>query len=97
MEWINVKDELPKVNNMVLVCRELHIEGLKRVIRVHDIARLEGHQPSDRWRLESQQFSLLPCVPTLDSGIISHWMPLPELPKETKNKTKTKTKTKTNH
>lgn len=79
--WISVKNELPPMYHRVLVCRELHIEGLEHVIKVCDIAHLEGHGPTDRWRLDSQQFSLLPCAPTLESGIISHWMRLPGLPK----------------
>lgn len=80
MKWYNVKEKLPPVCCRVMVCRELRIDCLDHPILTHDIGILEGTGPSDRWKLDSQQYSPLPCTPTLDSGIITHWARLPKLP-----------------
>ena len=79
-KWISVKDELPPVGKRVLVCRELRIECLDKPILMHDIGSLECNEPHGRWRLSSQQFSVLPVEPTVSSGIISYWMELPKIP-----------------
>ena len=78
MKWISVKDKLPETHDRVLVCRIIKVMDFE--IQTHDIGYLEGTGGSDRWRLDSQQYSPLPTTPTLDSGIITHWMPLPKLP-----------------
>ena len=80
MKWYNCKEKLPPTNSRVLVCRELRIDGIDHPILTHDIGILEGTGMSDRWRLESQTYCLLPCKPTVSSGIISHWAKLPKLP-----------------
>jgi len=82
MEWISVKEKLPPVCCRVLVCRQLRIVCLARPVLTYDIGMLKGTEPGDRWRLDSQQYCVLPCEPTLESGIVSHWMKLPELPEE---------------
>ncbi len=80
MEWISVEEKLPPTHHRVMVCRELRIDGLDHPILTHDIGMLEGTEPSDRWKLNSQDYCVLPCKPTISSGIISHWMELPKLP-----------------
>ena len=81
MKWYNCKEKLPPTHHRVLVCRELrNIDGLDHPVQVHDIGYLEGDQPNDRWRLESQSYCIFPCEPTISSGIISHWANLPKLP-----------------
>ena len=80
MKWYDVKKKLPPTHCLVMVCRELRIKGLDHPVLTHDIGMLEGTEPSDRWKLESQQYSPLPCTPTLSSGIITHWARLPKLP-----------------
>ena len=80
MKWHRTKDKLPSTHTRVLVCREIRLDCLDHPILTHDIGILKGTGPSDRWELESQQFSILPCEPTVGSGIISHWMELPQLP-----------------
>ncbi len=80
MKWISVKEKLPPTHHRVMVCRELRIVGLEHPMLTYDIGILEGTEASDRWKLDSQAYSPLPCTPTLNSGIITHWMELPELP-----------------
>ncbi|MBQ9646131.1 MAG: hypothetical protein IJV24_07230 [Prevotella sp.] len=80
MKWYDVKEKLPPTHSRVMVCRELRIECLDHPILTHDIGMLEGTGPSDRWKLDSQQYSPLPTTPTLSSGIITHWAWLPKLP-----------------
>ncbi len=80
MKWISVKEKLPPTMCLVMVCREIRIDCLDHPILVHDIGMLEGTGPSDRWKLESQQYCPLPCKPTLRSEIVTHWMKLPKLP-----------------
>lgn len=80
MKWYDVTEKLPPTHTWLMVCREIRIQGF--VIQVHDIGMLEGKNPSDRWRLESQQYSPLPVNPTLSSGIVTHWYHLPKLPEK---------------
>lgn len=80
MKWYDVKDKLPPTHKCVMVCREIRIQDF--VIQIHDIGMLEGTNPSDRWRLESQQYSPLPTTPTLSSGIVTHWCSLPKFPEK---------------
>lgn len=81
MKWYDVNEKLPQTHTMVMVCREIRIQGFDP-IQTHDIGMLEGTNPSDRWRLESQQYSPLPTTPTLSSGIVTHWCRLPKLPEK---------------
>lgn len=83
MKWYDVKEKLPPTHNRVLVCREIRISGFPP-IPTHDIGMLKGTDPSDRWELESQQYSPLPTTPTLRSGIVTHWARLPKLPHQEK-------------
>lgn len=85
MKWYDVKVKTPPTNRMLLVCRALRIASIGHSVFIHDIGTLEGTSPSDRWHLQSQLYSPLPCEPTLASGYITHWAFLPELP-EVKDK-----------
>lgn len=78
MKWISVKTRLPDTYKRVLVCRIIKIMDCE--LQTHEIGYLDRAGGYDRWRLDSQVFSPLPLCPTLDSGIITHWMPLPKLP-----------------
>lgn len=78
MKWISVRDSLPPTHEHVLVCRIIKVMDFE--IQSHDIGMLLGTGRYDRWELQSQQFSPLPTKPTLDSGIITHWMKLPKYP-----------------
>ena len=80
MKWYDVKEKLPPTNTRVLVCFELRAKLLDHPIQTHEIGILEGTEPLDRWRLESQHYSPHPFSPTLSSGFITHWARLPKLP-----------------
>ena len=80
-KWISVKEKLPPTHHLVLVCREIRIDCLDHPILTTDIGMLTGTGLYDRWNFESQQYSPLPQKPTLESGIVTHWMELPKLPK----------------
>ena len=80
MKWISVKDKLPETHNTVLVCRVIKVMDFS--FQTYDIGHIDRTSGFDRWRLDSQQFSPLPICPTADSGIITHWMPLPKFPKK---------------
>ena len=66
MKWISVEDKLPPTHHRVLVCRELRIESFNPIFS-HDIGYLEGTGEYDRWKLSSQEYSPLPCTPTVGS------------------------------
>ena len=80
MKWHDVMDKLPPTYAFVMVCCEFRVQGF--VIQTHDIGMLKGTNPSDRWELLSQQYSPLPTTPTLNSGVVTHWCSLPNLPKK---------------
>lgn len=82
MKWVSVKEKLPQTHVQVMVCRIMRVMDFE--IRVIDIGVLLGTGGYDRWELQSQQFSLLPTKPTLDSGIVTHWARLPKLPPKDK-------------
>lgn len=66
-KWISVKDELPEINQDVLICRG-HRTG--------DIISLYTYIGHDEWEDEYGYWSR-----TDDEGI-THWMPLPEPPEK---------------
>lgn len=76
MKWISTTERLPESMHSVLAIRKLTIPNCDVVIPSYEIARING----DRWELDSQQWCILPCTPTIDSGIITHWMELPKEP-----------------
>ena len=80
MKWYDCKEKLPPTHHRVMVCREIRVDFLDHPVLTHDIGMLTGTEPSDRWKLDSQQYCALPCTPTVSSGIISHWGFLPQLP-----------------
>lgn len=71
MEWISVKDKLPpKGEEMVLAVVHGYREGTVPMSAV-GMAR---HTSEDGWILEE--------FPKLNNIRVTHWMPLPEPPKE---------------
>lgn len=66
MEWISVEIRLPKQNDSVLCCREKHIGNMM------DVYTYIGNN--------SWEDSYGYWTRTEDEGI-THWMPLPEVPK----------------
>lgn len=76
MKWISTKERLPESNHRVLAIRRLSVKNIDTCIQSYEIAYINGN----RWKLDSEQWSMLPCTPTIDSGIITHWMELPEKP-----------------
>ena len=85
MKWYDVQEKLPPTYKRVMVCREIRIQGFAP-IPTYDIGILKGTNQSDRWELDSQQYSPLPLKPTLSSGIVTHWARLPKLPNRKENK-----------
>lgn len=77
LKWIPTNERLPESGRKVLVIRNITIEGLvDGTFQKHELAYIDNN----RWKLDSQEFCILPCTPTIDSGIITHWMPLPKEP-----------------
>ena len=77
--WHKTSEELPEEDgHRVIVRVGRRIEGVDHVFYSYDI----GMVRDGRWRLDSQGYSPLPYSPTIDSGLITHWMEIPELPKE---------------
>ena len=72
-EWISVKDRLPEDMGEVLVI----VSG-----KPHENVTLDGayelaeYDPVEGWILE--------MWPEWSSGVVAHWMPLPEPPEEEK-------------
>lgn len=70
MEWISVKDKLPKKNEWVLVYVEDEYNEKKFHVGFWEGGSFEiGHQPLDYYGSRY-------C------GSVTHWMPLPEQPKD---------------
>ena len=82
MKWYDVNEKLPETMTRVMVCREVKIDvgDEKIVFPSHDIGVLQGTGPHDRWKLESQQYCMLPVEPMLCANIVTHWCRLPKLP-----------------
>lgn len=70
-EWISVKDRLPEGYDTYLVL--VHGKPNKH-ITLFEAYELAEYLPSDGWYIET--------YPDWDEPIITHWMPLPEPPKE---------------
>jgi hypothetical protein len=75
MEWISVKDRLPEFNKNVLVVRDAGF-GIKN----------PKHKAyPDRFWVEvsyvNKGNTFFTCE-LIDTGITTHWMPLPQPPKE---------------
>jgi hypothetical protein len=72
MEWISVKDRLPKKGDNIIVCL---INDKPILCQVHDAniiftdSRISFYYPTQEW-VKDQYF-----------GEITHWMPLPRTPK----------------
>ena len=72
-DWISVEDRLPEDDNFVLVV----ISGKHRNITYIKALELASYTADEGWIVE-----LCPCW--TNPGI-THWMPLPEPPKEENN------------
>lgn len=70
MEWINVKDRLPDFNEYVL-CYDT--QKIYIGFRENNYSEYNEH-----WSICEDQC----CSCTGCTGAITHWMPLPHLPKE---------------
>ena len=68
LDWIDVREQLPRPLDDVLVTR-----NMDPVNRFHDIAYLD---PMGRWHISGQ----LEHEPPIRN--VSHWRPLPALPEE---------------
>lgn len=70
MGWISVKDKLPELNheNGLISAKVLIAQG------VHDKQIAFGLYRIDKWVTPSM-------IPFVKQDLITHWMPLPELPK----------------
>ena len=66
-EWISVKDKLPELHEEVLVCNEEY--GLSE-LGFATVAVLDGTDWIETWDRRTE------------IHYITHWMPLPEPPKE---------------
>ena len=79
MEWISVKDELPKEGVQVLVC-SMHENGSKEP----SIAMLDRFDPSYSntitWYIKGAPWRGGNWDKEPDRSSISHWMPLPKPP-----------------
>ena len=71
MEWISVKDRLPKNDNYVLVCYHFENEPSKSYIGLSNYY-VFSNKP--RWRHENK------------GTVVTHWAKLPKLPKLEKEK-----------
>lgn len=73
MRWISVKDKLPEESGNVLVCVKLNYANGARYVQMCHYSAYK------------KQFG---CFDTLESndfpkfGVVTHWMPLPEILKE---------------
>lgn len=74
-EWISVEDRLPDVNARVLVA-STDIEGYKMV----HITEMRDINPITY--IKTDKYWLPPYPYFFHDNMITHWMPLPELPKE---------------
>lgn len=71
MEWISVKDRLPRDNTFALVC----VSGKpKKNISLENAYELAEFDMDEGWILE--------MWPEWEGPKVTHWMPLPEPPKE---------------
>lgn len=67
-EWIRIKNKFPSGEQLVLVL-------YKNALDPNSIYyACIGYYADETWELEIQNSSIIPCV--------THWMPLPELPRE---------------
>lgn len=73
MEWISVKDKLPKDDTKVLVC-----ESKFGMLERSDV--FFGYYYGDKWHWENPQSEIVEYKSDQDMWTITHWMPLPNLP-----------------
>lgn len=72
-EWISVKDRLPEEDEIVLLYRKTSKKvAIGFRVRIADFNFWECIQPN------TNEYTMGWC----GAGIVSHWMPLPEPPKE---------------
>lgn len=72
-EWISVKDRLPRYNETVLIYRPFMAEDIS-------VGNYYGYYGED----DEEWHEGWVCCGTIvtDKDVITHWMPLPEPPKE---------------
>lgn len=79
-EWISVKDRLPDVKQKVLVYAVGKTDGF---YGESEIAVTERYRPWSSWNPESTYVDWVAPYPYfLKDYEITHWMPLPTMPKE---------------
>lgn len=79
MKWNDINEYLPPLRCKVLVCRTLS-KGNGDLISTTDIGVLYGYEASSQWHLLSQSYNVMPIMPSLRSGLITHWCSIPEYP-----------------
>ena len=70
MEWISVKERMPEKDDFYLV----KVGAKYRPVRVYEYNPSDWHENENMWRTEDHTY----CF----NHFVSHWMPLPKLPKE---------------
>ena len=76
-EWISVKERLPELYQNVLVhyCNQHCVEPHNYAVAYRQDGLDEFNPGENIWHVDSSPLEL-------DGSDVTHWMPLPELPKE---------------
>jgi hypothetical protein len=75
MEWISVKDRFPEDDGDVLVCQHKFGDRYP-LINV-------GYRENDQWDIADTMDGIIHDIDNnQDNWIVTHWMPLPEPPKQ---------------
>lgn len=84
MKWNDINQKLPPLLCRVLVLRKLS-KGNGNLILTSDIGVLYGYEASSQWHLLSQSYNAKPVMPTLRSGLVTHWCAIPAYPEGINN------------
>ena len=80
-QWISVKDGLPDKDGKYLVCKNLFGDSCVSAIRfAKDGRKVSYYDFENRWKNVWYEYDSEYGHFTVDT--VTHWMPLPELPKE---------------
>ena len=71
MEWISVKDKLPPNGDKLVL---IVVNGKGKNLTFRNAVEIANYTSKDGWILET--------FPELENMQVTHWMPLPEPPKE---------------